>query len=269
MTKIIAKKSLGQNFLKCEWVITTMVHAGEIGPTDTVLEIGPGTGVLTRPLAKAARRVIAVEKDEGLSHELKEKMKKEKYTNVFIEAGDILHFLPQLKSLYDIEKTGYKVVANIPYYLTSRLLRILFEEKPAPRTIILTIQKEVAERLTAKPPQMNLLALSAGCFGASRIIKKIPASCFLPQPKIESSVIKITPHDSVHAREKDDINGIFSVAKPAFSQKRKTLGRSLKNKFPKKDIEDCFQKCQLPLLSRPQELSLDQWAKFVKCLAKK
>lgn len=266
MTYIPPKKSLGQNFLRCGWVTQTMIHAGDITAEDTILEIGPGTGLLTRALGIAAGRVIGVEKDERLSDELRTAIEKEKIRNVTIIPGDILRAFSAIAKACRLKPNAYKVVSNIPYYLTSRLLRLLFEEKIPPRTIVLTVQKEVAERISEKPPRMNLLALSAQCYGTPKIVKIVPASCFFPQPKIESAIIKITAHQNPAGYEKEQREAVFQVAKVAFSQKRKTLGASLKKNYPRERIISCLKKCSLPETSRPQELSLIQWMAFAQCL---
>ncbi|QQG44869.1 MAG: ribosomal RNA small subunit methyltransferase A [Candidatus Sungiibacteriota bacterium] len=236
-----AKKSLGQHFLRCRWVISTLVHAAELKSTDTVLEIGPGTGILTRALARRAKKVIAVEKDEKLAEELRIRLADGNIKNVTIISGDILKVLPRAKL-----GTGYKVAANIPYYLTSRLLRVLLEQKQQPSLMVLTVQKEVAQRITAKPPHMNLLALSVQAYGKPEIIKTVPASCFWPKPRVDSAVIKIRLKTKVAGND-TKLRGLFTLARSAFGQKRKTLRRSLGIKDP--DIR----------LKRPQELKLEDW----------
>src|SRR3989344_2272710 len=135
------KKSMGQHFLKCQWVAQTMIKTADLGTTDTVLEIGPGTGALTRELIKHAGRVIAIEKDEKLAENLKSALKKEGAINIKIITGDVLEFLSSPNAGRQILNTKYKVVANIPYYLTSRLLRLLLESNSRPELIVLTIQK--------------------------------------------------------------------------------------------------------------------------------
>lgn len=243
------KKSLGQHFLKCDWVVSTLIKAGEINKKDIVLEIGPGTGVLTRELVKHAKQVIAVEKDEKLAKNLAESLKKEGISNVKIIPSDILLLLHRSK-IY----AKYKVVGNIPYYLTSRLIRILLEDKQKPKIIVLTIQKEVAERIVAKPPKMNLLALSVQAYGKPEIVKKVPADCFYPEPKVDSAIIKISDiYDhflKVNQIKKDDF---FKIIRKAFSQKRKILRNSLRGlNLPKELVK-----------KRPEELSLEQWAKLI------
>lgn len=250
------KKSLGQHFLKCRWVVSTLLKAAELKSEDVILEIGPGTGVLTRALAHETKKVIAVEKDEQLAEELTNSLEKEGIDNVKIITGDIL------KIRQTIEK--YKVVANIPYYLTSRLLKILLEKEARPDLIILTIQKEVAQRIIAKPPRMNLLALSVQTFGRPEIIKTVPASCFFPKPKVDSAIIKITNiSDGFFKKGGLDTENFFQTAKAAFGQKRKFLTNTLGKLAPKKEIERLLRESGINPKTRPEELNLEQWTKIV------
>lgn len=255
------KKSLGQHFLKCGWVVTELIKAAELKPTDLILEIGPGTGVLTKALALNAKKVIAVEKDERLADELEQTLKKEGIDNVEISKGDILQFLPTFK------EKNYKIAANIPYFLTSRLLRIIFEQKTKPKLAVLTIQKEVAQRIVALPPDMNLLALSIQIFGHPCLVKTIPADCFWPKPKVDSAIIKIDKISDVffqkcHIRAQD----FFQIAKTAFGQKRKMLVNSLSKIVPKERVIRALEQIKINSKARPEELTQEQWAKIVKML---
>ncbi|MBI3630883.1 MAG: ribosomal RNA small subunit methyltransferase A [Candidatus Sungbacteria bacterium] len=260
--RIRPKKSLGQHFLTCPWVADAAIGAADLGPDDTVLEIGPGTGVLTRALAKRAGRVIAVEKDQDLAGGLADALANKGISNVAIVTGDILRF--DLATL----PPGYKVAANIPYYLTARLIRMLLETKNRPTSLVLAIQKEVAQRIVAKPPDMNMLALLVHSYADARIIADVPASCFRPKPKVTSSLIKIS-------RISEDFfvkNGVlpeafFSVAKKGFSSKRKMLGGTLRAFAPKKRIEEILARAGVRVSSRPQELSRENWAWIVRALS--
>lgn len=251
---MIPNKHLGQHFLRCRWAVSTLIHAAKLEKADTVLEIGPGTGVLTRALARHAGRVIAVEKDERLATIINEVLKEEGITNVEIVTDDILKLLSRSK----IWTNAYnKVVANIPYYLTSRLMRLLLENTPKrPELIVLTIQKEVARRIVAKPPHMNLLALSVQAFGTPTIIKKVPASCFSPKPKIDSAIIKISDiSDGFFEKNRIDKTKFFELIRRAFSQKRKLLTSTT-------TVQPLMlDKLELSRDARPEELSLEQWAK--------
>ena len=152
-------KLLGQNFIRCPWVTATMIKAAELNDSDMVLEVGAGTGILTKELAKKSKKVIAIEKDKNLIVQYLTSLSN-KYQNIEIIEGDVLKKFSEISTTYNLLPTTYKLVSNIPYYLTSRLLRVLLEKGPSPQTIVMTVQKEVAERICAKPPKMNLLALS-------------------------------------------------------------------------------------------------------------
>ncbi len=277
----MVRARLGQHFLRCRWVISTLIKAADINSDDTVLEVGPGTGVLTRELAKHAGKVIAVEKDERMAEELENSLRKEGINNVAVIPGDVLriHKNVVLKSGRSRTEephrsfaraqdgvnssTDYKVVANIPYYLTSRLIRLLLENGPRPNQIVLTIQKEVAERMCARPPQMNLLALSVQAFGKPEVIKTVPASCFSPQPKVESAIIKIADISGRFFEENSiDKARFFEILRRAFSQKRKTLARSLTQLLDKNHMLEAIKKAGLKDTARPQELSLEGWVKL-------
>src|SRR6185436_2410618 len=214
-----ADKSLGQNFLQDPFALEAITSAAEIKATDTVLEIGPGLGSLTRYLAVAARQVVAVELDWKMIRPLQAVLAP--YSNVRVMQGDILELSP--KDL--ITETDYLVVANIPYYITSAVIRHLLESDPKPRRIVLTIQKEVAERICAKPGDMSLLALSVQIYGSPHTAARIPASAFFPAPKVDSAVLIIdilaTP-----LIKKEIIETFFRLIKAGFGQKRKTLRNS-------------------------------------------
>ena len=178
-------KRLGQHFLKNKKILEEMARTAEITKNDIVLEVGPGLGSLTEILATRAKKVIAVEKDCDLIPILRDKFLN--YKNVEIIAGDILQIFNQFKN--------YKIVANIPYYITSRFLRLfLSETKFRTKLMVLMVQKEVAERICAKPPRMNLLALSVQLYAKPEIIRKVSRGQFSPPPKVDSAIIKLTPY---------------------------------------------------------------------------
>lgn len=251
------KKSLGQHFLTCGWVVDALLDAADIGPADTVVEIGPGTGVLTMPLAGRAGRVIAVEKDDVLAADLAQQSP----PNVEVVHGDILSLV---KPNFTRERS-YKVVANIPYYLTSRLLRLLLEGEHKPERIVLTIQKEVAERITAIPPDMSILALSVQAYGTPRIVTSVPASCFDPRPDVDSAVITITDISDIFFKKNGvDTEFFFRIARTAFGQKRKQIINPLATiAGTKQKAAAALKAAGLDPRVRPQELSLDQWAALV------
>jgi 16S rRNA (adenine1518-N6/adenine1519-N6)-dimethyltransferase len=215
-----AHKGLGQNFLQDPLALERIATAAEIQPTDTVLEIGPGLGSLTRYLAVAANEVVAVELDADLLPPLKQVLAP--YQNVRLIHGDILKLSP--KDL--IAESDYLVVANIPYYITSAVIRHLLEGKTKPRRIVLTVQKEVAERICAQPGNMSLLALSVQVYGKPRIAEYIAAEAFFPAPKVDSAVLVVDIYPAPLIKG-ELLETFFKLIKAGFSQKRKTLRNSL------------------------------------------
>lgn len=261
------KKSLGQNFLRCQWVVDAIISASDLTRDDTVIEVGPGTGILTSALAKRAGSVVAIEKDEKLAAELRRNLEKENIKNVEITEGDILKILPDLPSRYKLQAKNYKLIANIPYYLTARLLRMLFEAPVKPSLITLTIQKEVAERIAAKPPQMSILAVSVQAYGNPEIIKHVPASCFYPVPNVNSSIIKISGVSDIFFKKNAVSEQVFfEIAKLGFSAKRKQLLGNLSKKFTRQEIGNIFSHADINPRARAEELSLEEWVSVIKGL---
>ena len=269
-----AKKSLGQNFLTNPGVLDKIVKAAELDKTNTVLEIGPGTGVLTEKLAEKAGKVIAVEKDRRLIEELKEKFRN---TNIDIVESDILKL--DIEELFrnlklEIRNSNYKVIGNIPYYITSNFLRTVFEEWPKPETIVLTVQKEVAQRIMAKPPHMNLLALSVQFFAEPKIISYVSRGSFRPMPKVDSAIIKLTPiRSDLESAKRSDLelaDRFFKLIKTAFAEKRKQLVGNLSRNFGimKEDLLEIFNKLNIKPDARAENLSLNQWLKLAEYLKK-
>lgn len=213
-------KSLGQNFLIDPTALQKVVEAAEIQVNDTVLEIGPGLGSLTYLLAAQAKHIIAVELDGRLIPALQEVT--DPLGNVEIFQADIL----QLNLREILEQPGYLVVANIPYYITSNLIRHLLETQIAPRRMVLTVQEEVAQRICATPGNMSLLALSVQLYGNPQLITRIPAGAFYPAPKVDSAVVRIDLFSNPVVTD-ELLKPLFLLAKAGFSQKRKTLRNAL------------------------------------------
>lgn len=249
-------KLLGQNFLKDKTIAARMAAAADLSPSDTVIEVGPGKGVLTEKLLASGALVLAVEKDRQLFLLLREKFKD--CPNLCLKEGDILKMLPALTA----GLANFHVVANIPYYLTSRLIRLLLENKPQPQQIILMVQKEVAQRIVAAPPRGNLLGMSVQFYGQPSILLSVPKEKFQPQPKIDSAVIEINPQNPLFSDEQL----FFKILKAGFASRRKTLFNNFVNilKLGKIETEQWLIRCDLNKLNRAQELNLEQWA----CLAK-
>jgi 16S rRNA (adenine1518-N6/adenine1519-N6)-dimethyltransferase len=279
--KISTKKSLGQNFLINKGVLNKIINAAELNNSDVVLEVGPGTGILTEKLAEKADKVIAVEKDCRLIEFLKNKFstKSAEINNRHIAAkveiveGDILKDFDILK-YQSIKEGKYKIIGNIPYYLTSRLLRIILSSEeenkkisenqkggkgseiktkwPKPNLIVLMVQKEVAQRIMAKPPHMNLLALTIQFYAKPEIISYVSRGSFQPMPKVDSAIIRLTP---MLKTDPEKIIKVINLAKKAFSKKRKQLKNSIG--------QEILKKSNINLNKRPQELSPDEWLKIV------
>lgn len=252
-----ADKRLGQNFLQDPYALEKIIKAAEIQPTDTVLEIGPGLGSLTRYLAAAAHSVVAIELDEKLFPPLEAVIRP--YDNIQLVHGDILDIEPN----QIITQQDYLVVANIPYYITSAVIRHLLETNPKPRRIVLTIQKEVAERICADPGKMSLLALSVQVYGQPRIITHIPAGAFYPAPNVDSSVLTVDIYSApVVPIELLDI--FFLLIKAGFSQKRKKLRNSLSAGMRQStdETEKLLHAAGIDPQRRAETLSLEEWGKL-------
>ena len=250
-------KSLGQNFLLDDRAMQDIVHAANIQLTDEVLEIGPGLGNLTRYLALAAHRIIAVELDKGLFPALEKVVAP--YKNVRLVQGDILRLDPAGL----MEKPDYLVVANIPYYITSAVIRHLLESGGHPRRLVLTMQEQVAERICARPGKMSLLSLSVQVFGNPQIVTYIPAEAFFPAPKVDSAVLRveILPEPVIPPASLDNF---FTLIKAGFSQKRKTLRNSLSGGLGIAPIqaENKLAAAGIDPMRRAETLSLEEWGKL-------
>jgi 16S rRNA (adenine1518-N6/adenine1519-N6)-dimethyltransferase len=248
------EKSLGQNFLQDESALQQVVKAAEITSQEVVLEIGPGLGSLTRHLALFARSVVAVELDHNLISPLVQVVGQ--YPNVQVVEGDILAIDPvQL-----VSQQEYVVVANIPYYITSALIRHLLEARIPPKRMVLTIQREVAKRICALPGEMSLLALSVQVYGHPEIIAHIPANAFYPPPKVDSCVLCITLFSSplIPAPELDTF---FKLIKAGFSQKRKTLRNALSGglRLSPSRIEALLIASDIDPMRRAETLDIVEW----------
>jgi 16S rRNA (adenine1518-N6/adenine1519-N6)-dimethyltransferase len=240
--RVTAKKSLGQNFLVNEGVLDRIVAAAQLSAADTVVEIGPGTGALTRRLGATGARVIAIEKDARLIGPLRESFAAS--PNVTVTEGDVLKWRP------DLPGGSYKVVANIPYYLTSHLLRHLLEEWPRPSCAVLMVQSEVADRILASPPDMNLLALSVRLYATPSRVMRVSRGSFRPMPDVDSAVIRLDIPTS-DSGASGSAPAILAIARRAFAHKRKQL----KATVPVKALE----RAGISPSARPQELSAEQW----------
>lgn len=251
-------KRLGQNFLLDQTALEYIAEAAEIHPDDTVLEIGPGLGSLTVLLAARARQVVAVELDADLIPPLRRVLAG--CNNVRLEQGDILALNPATL----MDEPGYLVVANIPYYITSALMRHLLEASRPPRRLVLTLQREVAERICAGPGDMSLLALSVQVYGEPRIAGHIPAEAFYPPPKVDSAILRVDlfPEPLFPGPL---LNPFFRLIKAGFSQKRKTLRNALAGGLGWKaaQVDLLLAQAQVDPMRRAETLGFAEWQRLV------
>ena len=248
------QKSLGQNFLADHNALLKIVRDAGVSQADRVLEIGAGLGSLTRILAVHAQHVTAIEIDDRLYPALTDVLAP--FENVRLVQGDILTI--PMEDLFAAD--GYLVVANIPYYITSAVIRHLLEADLKPARVVLTMQREVAERILNRDEKMSLLSLSVQVYGDANIASQIPAGCFYPPPQVDSSVLVI----DVHAQPKladADIRLLFKLAHAAFNQKRKMLRNSLKSILGDALLEPLERAGVDPRL-RPEQLSLEDWIRL-------
>lgn len=250
-------KRLGQNFLIDPASLRKVITAADLEPGDAVLEIGAGLGNLTRCLAGLVRQVTAVEIDDRFIPILAQVL--QPFENVRVVQGDILALAPAQLFQPTLEDR-YQVVANIPYYITSAVIRHLLEAALPPKRICLTIQLEVAERICALPGDLSLLALSVQVYGSPRIAARIPAGAFYPPPKVDSAVVRIDLF-AQPAIPRSQINTFFRLAKAGFSQKRKTLRNALAMGMQKtvSQIEPLLVAAGIDGQRRAETLSLAEW----------
>ncbi len=256
------RKRFGQNFLVDPEVLAEIVAAADLRATDTVVEVGPGLGVLTRELARRVRRVVAVEVDRDLVALLKRSLGS--LPNVEIVNVDVLEFDPA-ETLNGIP---YKVVANLPYYITSPTLRHFLEARHKPQLMVVMVQREVAERIVAAPGAMSLLSVSVQFYGDARLVKLVPASAFYPQPKVDSAVVRIDVYD----RPLVDVDPakFFRVVHAGFAQPRKQLHNALARGIwlPSGKSIELLREAGIDEKRRAQTLSLDEWGKVTKVFEK-
>ncbi len=280
--KTYSSKRLGQNFLIKKLVLKKIIEAAELSPEDIVLEIGPGIGNLTQEIAKRVhpikspprqgvpkgqfnrvKKVIAVEKDKKMVEILKETLKD--FKNIEIIHADILKVLD---SIFQIPDSKYKVVANLPYYITSPVIRMFLESLNPPKLMILMVQKEVAERICASPPKMSLLAVSVQFYGKPEIVSLVSKKSFWPSPKVDSAILRIT---QIHTDRKTDSHRFFEVVRAGFSHPRKQLVNNLLTldslngvKLNKEKIKSWLLENRIKFSQRAETLSIKDWMNLTK-----
>lgn len=257
------RKGLGQNFLADPAHLAKIVAAAALSPADTVIEIGPGLGTLTVQLAEAAGRVIAIELDANMVTLLRAELAH--LSNLDIIEADMLKVDPA--SLVD---GPYLVVANLPYYITSAVLRHLLEATPKPQRLVVMVQLEVAQRIVAKPGQMSLLAVSVQFFGTPTVVHRVPAGAFYPPPKVDSAVVRIDTYTQPLLPQVD-VGQFFRVVKAGFGQKRKQLKNALAAGLgqPAPTITHALTEAQIDPTRRAETLSLAEWGLLVEAICKR
>ncbi len=268
--RVWPSRSSGQNFLVSSAALNTIVNAAVIKRTDTVLEIGAGFGVLTGQLAQQAGRVVAVEMDKRLIKALQKLSVV--YNNLEIIHGDIVSQRRNIQALADLQ---YIIVANLPYNITSLVLRTFLEFPPRPSRMTVLVQKEVAERVVAAPGAMSLLSVAVQFFGSPSIASKVSREKFWPKPNVDSAVLTITDIGrDVHGYQKAlggiDIKRFFSIVRIGFSAKRKQLHNNLSAglRLDTKTVTEIMEKTGISAAARAQELSIQQWVTLVKRIEK-
>lgn len=249
---LIPSKKYGQNFLINPEPIQKMIEVGNVSKGEIVVEIGPGFGVLTQELAEHASRVVSFEIEKRLQPYWEEQ--KKKYSNVEIIWGNVLKQFNE-----NTVKTPYKIIANLPYQITSPVIRLFLECKNSPDVMVCMVQKEVAERICAKPGDMSLLAVAVQYYATPEYVLTVPRSYFWPEPGVDSALIKLTKYEKY---TKQDGELFFKVAKAGFSSRRKVLIKNLSEHFGKQHrtaFEDIFKNNNLLLTVRAQELSVEDW----------
>jgi 16S rRNA (adenine1518-N6/adenine1519-N6)-dimethyltransferase len=249
------KDYLGQNFLVDEEALAEIIAAGDIKKSDTVLEIGPGLGILTKELAERAGEVVAVEKDRNLVPLLKKEISR--YKNVTVINQDIL--------IFDFQKyfsSDYKVVANIPYYLTSKLINNFLNAQRKPSLIVLLVQKEVGERIAAAAGELSILGISVQLYSDPEIIATVPKDCFWPRPNVDSCIIRLKIKNKYPEIKNEKL--FFRILKMTFSGKRKQIHNTLAGglHLNKEQVTELLKSAGIKETERPQDLSIQEWIKL-------
>lgn len=259
-----AKKSLGQNFLNSKSVARDIVSAGELSSADTVLEIGPGKGFLTRELLSSGACIIAIEKDDRMIPFLEEKFAGEiALGQLIIVHGDVME---EMKKNTLKLSAGYKLIANIPYYITGQIIRIFLETKTKPERMILMVQKEVATRIVARDKKESILSIAVKAYGMPKLIKKVPARYFTPAPKVDSAILAIENISDTNFKDTDTEKLFFEIVHKGFAHKRKMLAGNLKEIFGENTLR-ILKDAGVTDNARAENVSLSQWLIIIeRCL---
>ena len=264
---IFAKKSLGQNFLRSEKALNQIIEAGDIQKSDLVLEIGPGEGALTKKILEKKAILVVVEKDDRLIPILEDLAIKNPFHIIHKDIIDMYDdstpVIDQLNTESGISTSSYKVIANIPYYITGQIIRKIFEQSTLPEKVVLLVQKEVADRIvTNKDNKESLLSLSIKLYGKPRRVAVVPRGAFAPAPNVDSAIICI--HDIQRLISKEDDFKFFELLKAAFAHKRKRLLKNLNDYYKGIDWNILFTKLELDTNVRAEDIHLDTYIKIFK-----
>jgi len=263
---VFAQKRLGQNFLIDRSVLETIVNAANLKSTDDVLEIGPGLGTLTRALSEKAEQIITIEKDihlikifRALNSDL---------TNIKMIEGNALFLDDAFFKKYF--KKPYKLIANLPYYITSAIIRFFLQTNHQPIMMILMVQKEVAERIVALPPEANILSVAVQFYGQPEIVALVSKTAFWPSPKVDSAIIKIVPYAKKKYNVKNE-EAFFKIVKAGFSEKRKQLHNALGNSLQLTDeaVKQALIDSKIDSSRRAQTLSIEEWINLYQNIGQK
>lgn len=264
-SKIKPKKSLGQNFLRDVGIVEEIIRVADIGKDDRILEIGPGDGALTAHLVSRAGQVSAIELDAELIPRLMERFKES--DNLSLLEGNILDLdVNQYVAEAGFEDGKYKVVANIPYYITAPIIRLLLSLSVRPERIVLMVQDAVADRLASPPGKMSMLSCMAQYYSDVRKEVFVPKTAFYPVPKVDSAVVRFMPK---RAFDKDGDRKLFRVVRAGFAARRKTLANNIASSFriPRAEVESMFSVFGLDPMVRAQELHIEDWEKLADMIA--
>lgn len=282
-------RARGQNFLLDEEVVANMAEDAKVTSDDLVVEIGPGLGVLTKQLIQRAKRVLAIELEPMLAQILRSILKKPGNLDVLRDdalSSNAFHYRvewlakqreinlpdrksPEYQNLIQTLDYSYKIVANLPYQITSRALRTFLEDQPRPSHLTVMVQKEVAERATAPAGEMSLLSLSVQAYSEARISQLVPAASFHPRPAVDSAVLSCDltkPHASYQALNPAERANFWRLAHAGFASRRKQLRNNLKNLIAAEKLSILFEKNGITPLARAQELTIEQWCALAQAI---
>ncbi len=263
-------KRLGQNFLISKTVLQKFVEAADISEHDTVVEVGPGIGTITLELAKRAKKVIAVEKDPHLAKILRSTLANQNVrgptSNILVITEDIRKFDPKD---YTLTPSGYTLIGNLPFYLTNFLIRKFLESGTPPKDMTLIVQKEVAARICACPPRMNLLAVSVKFYGEPKLVSRIPKSSFWPQPEVDGAILRIATRSTTNINTKYHEN-FFKVVRAGFAHPRKLLASNLAKtlNIEKDKVKAYLLEMGLDKNARAENLSIENWKNLYQLLSR-